>query len=131
MNLALIFACLPLLGAAAIRTGLLPPQQECQARLVVRQQGDMLAVVGQCLNVSSQPLNLSYELKMDKTGSAGTSRNSQSGRFTIASHQTLALSQTTIRVDPTDYYRVRLRLLDEQGRIVAQDSLLYTPKGKP
>ncbi|TGE23824.1 hypothetical protein E5K00_01000 [Hymenobacter aquaticus] len=91
----------------------------------------MLTLVGRCLNVGPQPLALRYELLTEKKGPAGTSRNAQSGNVTLAPQQTTTLSQTTINVSPADFYRVRLRVLDQQGSVVAADSLVHQPVSRP
>lgn len=99
----------------------------CQARIVAKQQEGMLMLTGQCQNLSDQALTLRYELATRKQGVSGTSQNAQSGSVTIAAHQTASLSQTSINVQATDMYEVRLRVLDEQRNVIAQDSLIHKP----
>jgi hypothetical protein len=119
------FAALPLFGSLLLQTS---QPETCQARLLTHQQNGLLTLTGQCSNYSSGRLNLSYELRTEKRGASGTAQNSQSGRFTVEPQKAVVLSQTTIKVVPADYYLVRLRLRDEQGRVVAQDSLLHRPE---
>ncbi|MCB2408986.1 curli-like amyloid fiber formation chaperone CsgH [Hymenobacter lucidus] len=103
----------------------------CRAQLESRLEGDKLTLIGHCQNAGTQPLTLRYELLTDKKGKSGTSRNAQSGNFTVAPQQTATLSQTTINVAPADFYRVQLRVLDLQGTLVAQDSLVHQPGSRP
>lgn len=107
------------------------PDTGCRAQLEARLAGDKLTLVGHCQNTGTQPLTLRYELLTDKKGKSGTSRNSQSGNFTVAPQQTAVLSQTTINVAPADFYRAQLRVLDVQGSVVAQDSLIHQPDNRP
>ncbi|MBC6698376.1 curli-like amyloid fiber formation chaperone CsgH [Hymenobacter sp. BT190] len=99
----------------------------CQARLVAKQQAGMLTLTGQCQNLSDQALTLRYELTTRKQGVSGTSQNAQSGSVTIAAHQTASLSQTSINVQASDTYEARLRVLDDQRNVVAQDSIIHKP----
>lgn len=101
-----------------------------QARLETRQDGDLLTIIGHCRNETAQPAGLHYELLTDKKGQSGTSRNQQSGAFTSVPQQDQVLSQTTINVAASDYYLVRLRLLNAQGAVVAEDSIVHQPVGK-
>lgn len=111
----------------------LPPRQTTramapsgyEARLETRMDGDRLTVIGHCRNVSPQPVVLRYELRTDKRGLSGTSSNAQSGEVTVASQQDVPLSQSTINVAPTDYYRIKLRMLNAQGAVVAEDSVVH------
>lgn len=125
MKLLLSTILSPLL-VAMMHNSVSPPSV-CQAHLLTQQTGAMLTLTGECENISEQALNLRYELSTDKRGTSGTSRNAQSGRFTVLPGQKAILSQTSLNVSPADYYRVHLRLLDAQNNVVAQDSLIHTP----
>jgi hypothetical protein len=103
------------------------PASPCKAHLLTQQTGTMLTLTGECQNVSEQALSLRYELSANKRGASGTSRNTQSGRFTVLPGQKATLSQTSLSVSPADSYQVYLRLLDAQNNVVAQDSLVHTP----
>jgi hypothetical protein len=131
MTSLILFTCLPLVGLALLGAAPARAQAPCEVHLLVREQGTLLTVVGQCLNTSTQPLSLRYELKTDKNGPSGTARNSQSGRFTVAPQQRVTLSQQTLSVGAADSYQLQLRALDEQGRVVAQDSLVHAPARRP
>ncbi|WP_262709843.1 curli-like amyloid fiber formation chaperone CsgH [Hymenobacter metallicola] len=99
----------------------------CRATLESKLEAGRLTVIGHCQNAGNEPLTLQYELSANKRGQAGSSRNSQSGRFTVAPQQTANLSQTTMSVAATDFYQINLRVLDLQGRVVAEDSLVHRP----
>lgn len=121
------YTSVPLAAALAQAPAPVPGVPVCRARLESQLLGDKLTLVGQCQNESSQPLELRYEMLTDKKGPAGTSRNSQSGSFKLAPHGATKLSQTTINVSPADYYRIRLRIVDVQGSVVAEDSVVHQP----
>ncbi|WP_262891893.1 curli-like amyloid fiber formation chaperone CsgH [Hymenobacter glacieicola] len=100
-----------------------PGSAPCQARLAMHQEGNMLTLIGEGQNNTSQPMRLRYELLTSRQGKAGTSRNAQSGNVTLAPNQKAALSQTSINISPSDHYQIHLRLFDSQDHVVAHDSL--------
>ncbi|QDA60221.1 curli-like amyloid fiber formation chaperone CsgH [Hymenobacter jejuensis] len=120
----LLFSIIPFLAAFAQKA---EGPASCKAQLETHLTGDNLTIVGHCQNQSAQTVTLRYELLTDKRGQSGTSHNTQSGAVAVASQQSAVLSQTTINVAPTDFYKVKLRLLDAQGTVVAEDSLVHHP----
>ncbi|KAA9327182.1 hypothetical protein F0P96_18265 [Hymenobacter busanensis] len=99
----------------------------CHARLELIQTGLNLTIAGHCQNATNQAAHLRYELLTEKRGRSGSSRNAQSGGVEVAPGQDVVLSRTTINLDPRDFYRVHLRLLDAQGTVVAADSVVHQP----
>jgi hypothetical protein len=126
-----LLMALPLIGGLWQNGNTSPGLPAGQATLETRLEGERLTLIGHYQNASPVPQSLYYELVTGKKGPAGTSQNSQSGRFTVAPHQTATLSQTTISVAPADVYRVKLRVLDLQGSVVAEDSLVHQPTPRP
>jgi len=124
MKSLLFLAMMPLLNPQSLLPG-------CQAKLETQWQGDLLTIRGHCLNPSKLTSSLRYELFTDKRGESGTSRNTQGGEVILAGQLDRVLSQTTINVAPADYYRVRLRLFNQQGDIVAADSLIHPGTSRP
>ncbi|WP_400190318.1 curli-like amyloid fiber formation chaperone CsgH [Hymenobacter sp. B81] len=106
----------------------LPWAATCEARLELAQSGSQLTVVGHCRNPGPAAAQLRYELLTEKRGRSGSSRNAQSGWVEARPGQELVLSRTTISAGPHDYYRVRLRLLDEEGNVLAADSAVHEPQ---
>ncbi|RAK63485.1 curli-like amyloid fiber formation chaperone CsgH [Hymenobacter edaphi] len=97
----------------------------CQARLEVQRRGDNVTITGHCLNTGVPPAaRWTYELRAEKQGRSGSSRNAQAGNFVAAPGQEVTLSRTTLNLGATDACRLRLRVLDEQGAVLAADSLL-------
>lgn len=97
----------------------------CQARLEVQRHGDNVTITGHCLNSGAPPTaRWTYELRAEKQGRSGSSRNAQAGTFVAAPGQDVVLSRTTLNLGAHDACRLRLRVLDEQGAILAADSLL-------
>lgn len=64
-------------------------------------------------------VNLRYSFKVDKHGKSGRSTTRQSGRLSIQSGQSKALSTLALHLKPEDRYRVELKLYDE-NRLVAE-----------
>lgn len=127
MKIYLLSAMISSLGFSLLPATNVDQDPRCQARIVAKQQEGMLTLTGQCQNLSDQAMTLRYELATRKQGTSGTSQNAQSGSVTIAAHQTASLSQTSINVQATDVYEVRLRMLDDQRNVIAQDSLIHKP----
>lgn len=128
MNTSWFMSALPFVALLGQQAGA-PPQHpvDCRAQLESRLENGQLTIIGHCQNSGAQPRTLHYELLTSKQGQSGTSRNAQSGRFTVAPQQTATLSQTTISVTPADFYRIKLRVLDLQGLLVTEDSLVHQP----
>ncbi|WP_354580080.1 curli-like amyloid fiber formation chaperone CsgH [Hymenobacter sp. UYP22] len=103
----------------------------CQAKLVSQLQNGELQITGYCRNQTESPLAASYELTMEREGRSGSTHNTQGGRINLAPAQEMALSQTTINYQPTDVCSIRLKVFDEQGQLLAQDSLIRRPDSRP
>ncbi|UOQ71665.1 curli-like amyloid fiber formation chaperone CsgH [Hymenobacter cellulosilyticus] len=131
MKYTSILGVFPLVGGLLGQNDPQPSGPTGQAQLETHREGDRLTLIGHCHNPGAEPITLRYELHTDKRGPAGTSRNAQSGNFTVAPHQTATLSQTTINVASADFYRVRLRVLSLQGSVVSEDSLVHQPGARP
>lgn len=115
-----------LLGAAYPK-----PAAMCQAKLVGQLQNGQLQITGYCRNQTNAPLAATYELTMEREGRSGSTHNTQGGRISLEPAQELALSQTTINYQPADACSIRLKVFDEQGQLLAQDSLIHQPEGRP
>lgn len=95
----------------------------CQARLEVQRTGDTVTITGHCRSTAADATRWSYELHTDKQGRSGSARNAQSGRFVAAPGQDVVLARTTLNLTAHDVCRLQLRVRDEQGRVLATDSL--------
>ncbi|WP_394343526.1 curli-like amyloid fiber formation chaperone CsgH [Hymenobacter metallilatus] len=102
----------------------------CQARLVAQPTNGMLLITGFCRNKTPQPLPVRYELLTSRSGQAGSTRNMQSGTYTIAPAQEQALSQTSISFQPDDACSIHLRLFNQHGLLLAEDSVIHQPQGR-
>ncbi|GAB2794516.1 MULTISPECIES: curli-like amyloid fiber formation chaperone CsgH [Hymenobacter] len=100
---------------------------DCQARLTTQQQGGMLLITGFCRNQTPSPLLVRYELLTSRRGESGSTQNTQMGSFTVAPAQEKALSQTSVSFSGSDECQVHLRLFNQQGHLLAQDSLTHYP----
>lgn len=97
------------------------------ARLLVERQDGMLRI--QAAFINDNPVGgrdrltgadtLTYELDVRRTGEAGTSQSTQSGRFETAPGQTDTLSTVRINVQPGD--RAELHLAIRRGEILVDE----------
>ncbi|RSK44095.1 curli-like amyloid fiber formation chaperone CsgH [Hymenobacter rigui] len=102
----------------------------CQARLVAQPENGMLRIIGFCRNKSVQPLPIRYELLTSRSGQAGSSRNVQSGTYTVGPSQEQALSETSISYQSSDACSIHLRLFNPQGQLLAEDSVVHQPQAR-
>lgn len=117
----------PILGTAVPRRNGNSNPSSCEAKVEMRKEGKFLVILGHCHNASPVPVWVRYELRTDRRGSAGSSHNAQAGRMLVPAEQDIILSKTTIMAGPQDAYQVWLRLLDDQGAPISDDSLRYSP----
>ena len=117
----------PILGNAVPRRNGSEPSASCEAKVEMRKEGKFLVILGRCHNASPVPVWVRYELRTDRRGTAGASHNAQAGRMLVPPEQDIILSRTTLMAGPQDAYQVWLRLLDDHGAPISDDSLRYTP----
>lgn len=103
----------------------------CQARVEAQPSNGMLLITGFCRNKSVQPLSIRYELLTSRSGQAGSTRNMQSGSYVVGPSQEQALSQTSISYAPADACSIHLRVFNSQGHLLAEDSVVHQPTGRP
>lgn len=94
----------------------------CQAKLVLEQQAQFLTVTGHCRSLLATPARYRYQLLVLQRGAGGQSQNTQNGTFALPAQQEAVLARVQLQTSPDDHYAVRLLILDEVGRPVAQDS---------
>jgi len=88
----------------------------------VAQNGSRLTVRGLFVNRDGPSGSLRYDLRVERTGSAGSMTSSQSGTFDTAPHQTDPLSTVTVNASPGADLSITLeirdgdRLLDREQR---------------
>ena len=76
-------------------------------------KNDLVTISGICSNNTLQPIELKYELNVQKRSLSGnTSKNNQSGHFTLDSKDSKNVSTTTINFDPEDYTEIVLTIYD-------------------
>jgi len=81
----------------------------------------LVTISGICSNNTLQPLELKYELSVQKKGISGnTSKNNQSGHFKLDSKDYKTVSTTTINFDPEDYAEIVLTIYDAHNTQLAQ-----------
>ena len=86
------------------------PDDSAGARLLVERQDERVRVQGAFTNDGIGPDTLTYELDVRRTGEAGTSQSTQSGRFETAPGQTDTLSTVQVNVQPGDQMDAHLTI---------------------
>lgn len=122
MKHAVLLLGLGVVSAAAQPAGPAP----CEVRLQLSGQPQALAASGYCRSLLDQPARYRYQLVAERWG-RNRSRTSQGGTFELGPHQEAQLAQAQVSVAPGDHYRLQLRVFDEAGHLVAQDSVRQEP----
>jgi len=89
------------------------------ARLLVDRQDSVLRVRGLFINDSTAAGPLTYAVEVRRSGEAGTSQSTQSGRFEIEPMQIDTLSTVQINVQPGD--RVEMHLVIHQDEALVDE----------
>jgi hypothetical protein len=87
---------------------------------------DIIEIVGMATNKTEGNFALRYELSViTSDDNKNSSKNSQSGRFTLAPYETKSLSQTTISINPHQKTILLLLLYDQDDKVVGNDRKVY------
>ena len=88
---------------------------------------DILDIVGTATNKTEGNYSLKYELSVITSGGDGnnSSKNSQSGRFTLEPFETKNLSQTSVSVDPHGRTIILLIVYDEDDKVLGTARSVY------
>jgi hypothetical protein len=88
---------------------------------------DILEIVGTAANKTEGNYSLRYELSVitSSGNSKNSSKNSQSGRFTLEPFETKNLSQTSVSVDPEGSTIILLLIYDEDDKLLGTDRKVY------
>jgi uncharacterized protein (UPF0333 family) len=88
---------------------------------------DILEIVGTATNKTEGNFSLRYELSVITSGgnNSNSSKNSQSGRFTLEPFETKNLSQTSVSVNPNNRTIILLLIYDEDDNVVGTDRKVY------
>lgn len=88
---------------------------------------DILEITGVANNLTEANFSLRYELSVITSNgtSNNSSKNSQSGRFTLEPFETKTLSQTTVSVDPNKRTIVLLVIYDLDDKVIGTDRKVY------
>lgn len=87
---------------------------------------DLLEVIGVATNKTETDFSLRYELSViTSDGRNNSSKNSQSGRFTLAPYETKELSKTSVSVNPSQRTILLLVLYDVDDKVVGTARKVY------
>lgn len=114
------------LWAGGSRPGLRPsPDGPCQARVELRSEGGWLYIQSRCLNLSGREQRVAYELRTEKVTRKGPCRQAQVGRVLLLAHREVVLTRASFLLQPQQEYQLWLRILNEQGQVLAEDTACF------
>ncbi|MDT0689562.1 curli-like amyloid fiber formation chaperone CsgH [Salegentibacter sp. F188] len=90
-------------------------------------KNDILEIVGTATNKTEGNFSLRYELSVitSNDGNNNSSKNSQSGRFTLEPFETKNLSHASVSVDPDNRTIILLLIYDEDDKVIGTDRKVY------
>lgn len=93
-------------------------------------KNDILDIIGTAKNITETSFSLRYELSVITTNGENnnSSKNSQSGRFTLDPFETKNLSQTSVSIDPENRTVILLVIFDLDDEVMGTDRLVYDGK---
>ncbi len=123
-----LLLALPLLGAVGaipsphLASAPAPASAPCAVRFVLQVSPRQLAASGYCRSLLDQPARYFYQLTTEHWGRSHAI-STQAGSFDLGPHQEAELAQAEWREVPGNHYRLRLRVYDDAGHLLAQDSV--------
>lgn len=94
-------------------------------QLKVDRTENHLLIGGLVENIGTQSEELTYHLDVEKSGSSGTSRTSQSGKFELEAGDTTEISTTQIGIQMGDNGTIILKIRDKDGEVVSSSTLNF------
>ncbi|CAM4290097.1 curli assembly protein CsgE [Gillisia limnaea] len=93
-------------------------------------KNDILDIIGTAKNITETSFSLRYELSVitNNGENNNSSKNSQSGRFTLEPFETKNLSQTSVLIDPDNRTVILLVIFDLDDQVMGTDRLVYDGK---
>lgn len=93
-------------------------------------KNDILNIVTTAKNITETSFSLRYELSVITTNeeSKNSSKNSQSGRFTLEPFETKNLSQTSVSINPKNRTIILLVIFDLDDEVMGTFRLVYDAK---
>lgn len=95
-----------------------PPALRCE--LAQQVSGGMISISGRVFSVTPGPGT--YQLRIEKSGPAGTSVINQGGAFTARPAEASVVGNTTFSVEPGARYKARLRVTAGDATAECQDT---------
>ena len=90
------------------------------------EKDDLLEVVGTAINKTEGNYSLRYELSVITSNeNSNTSKNSQSGRFTLEAFETKSLSRTSVSINPDHRTIILLLIYNEEDELLGTNRLVY------
>lgn len=88
---------------------------------------DILDITGTATNKTEENFSLSYELSVITSNgdNNNSSKNAQSGRFTLGPFETKSLSRTSVSVQPNHRTIILLLIYNEDKKVIGTDRIVY------
>lgn len=94
-------------------------------------KSDILEITGTAINKTEGNFSLRYELSVITTDERNnSSKNSQSGRFTLEPFGSKSLSQTSVAINPQARTIILLLIYDQDDQLKGTDRLVYDANAK-
>jgi len=89
-------------------------------------ENGMLEITGVATSLTETTYSLRYELSViSSTGNNNSSKNSQSGKFTLGPFETKSLSQTAVNINPKMKTTILLLIYDEEDELLGTARKVY------
>jgi hypothetical protein len=95
-------------------------------------KNDILDIIGTAKNITETTFSLHFELSVITAdeGTNNSSKNTQTGRFTLAPFETKNLSQTSVSINPEQRTIILLVIYDLDDEVMGTDRLVYDSQQK-
>ncbi|HKL35562.1 MAG TPA: CsgE family curli-type amyloid fiber assembly protein [Salegentibacter sp.] len=100
---------------------------EVEASIITNDnKNEILEISGIAKNLTEATYSLYYELSViTSSGNNNSSKNSQTGRFTLEPFETRELSSTTISINPSQRTIILLMIYNDDDEVMGTDRIVY------
>ena len=100
---------------------------EVEASIITNDnKNEILEISGIAKNLTEATYSLYYELSViTSSGDNNSSKNSQTGRFTLEPFETRELSSTTISINPSQRTIILLMIYNDDDEVMGADRIVY------
>lgn len=96
-----------------------------ESDLYLEKEGNSLMISGWIMNHTDQSYDLTYELSVEREGSAGRSSSRQSGSLRLGAGEKDEISTASVSIAEGDECRISLNVMDQDDSIVSTMNLVF------